>query len=78
MTSLYPYQLGLAANVIYWDTPWAVPKNHTFLPELLTTLSTNDRKKTAPVSTPASVALALVSHRRSAPSVGLSTRRRWR
>lgn len=35
MTGRYPLLLGTQANVIYWDTPWAVPKNHTFLPELL-------------------------------------------
>jgi len=35
MTGRYPLLLGTQSNVIYWDTPWAVPKNHTFLPELL-------------------------------------------
>ena len=35
MTGRYPALLGTQANVIFWDTPWAVPLNHTFLPELL-------------------------------------------
>ena len=35
MTGRYPALLGTQANVIFWDTPWAVPRNHTFLPELL-------------------------------------------
>ena len=35
MTGRYPALLGTQANVIFWDTPWAVPLNHTFLPQLL-------------------------------------------
>ena len=35
MTGRYPALLGTQANVIFWDTPWAVSLNHTFLPELL-------------------------------------------
>jgi arylsulfatase B len=35
MTGLYTHGLGTQSNVIYWDTPWAVPPHHRFLPELL-------------------------------------------
>lgn len=37
MTGLYTHRLGTQSNVIYWDTPWAVPEHHRFLPELLKT-----------------------------------------
>jgi hypothetical protein len=34
MTGMYNHRLGLQANVIFWDTPWAAPKV-PFLPEVL-------------------------------------------
>ena len=33
MTGRYTIRLGTHANVIYWDTPWGVPINETFLPQ---------------------------------------------
>eukprot|EP00656_Telonema_subtile_P051077 TRINITY_DN6788_c0_g1_i1.p1 TRINITY_DN6788_c0_g1~~TRINITY_DN6788_c0_g1_i1.p1 ORF type:complete len:540 (+),score=121.10 TRINITY_DN6788_c0_g1_i1:104-1723(+) len=35
MTGRYTVRLGTQSNVIYWDTPWGVPLNETFLPENL-------------------------------------------
>ena len=35
LTGRYPLRLGTQANVIYWDTPWGVPLENTFLPEYL-------------------------------------------
>jgi len=35
MTGRYAHRLGLQSNVVYWDTPWGVPLNETFLPEAL-------------------------------------------
>ena len=35
MTGRYPVRLGTHANVIFWDTPWAVSREHTFFPEAL-------------------------------------------
>ena len=31
----YTVRLGTQSNVIYWDTPWGVPINETFLPQNL-------------------------------------------
>jgi arylsulfatase A-like enzyme len=33
MTGRYTIRLGTQASVIYWDTPWAIPINETFLPQ---------------------------------------------
>ena len=33
MTGRYTVRLGTQSNVIYWDTPWGVPINETFLPQ---------------------------------------------
>merc|ERR1719351_610500 len=35
MTGRYTTRLGTHANVVYWDTPWAVPREEEFLPEIL-------------------------------------------
>merc|ERR1719473_321910 len=35
MTGRYTVRLGTQANVIYWDTPWGVPLNETFIPQNL-------------------------------------------
>jgi arylsulfatase B len=35
MTGRYTVRLGTQSNVIYWDTPWGVPINETFLPQNL-------------------------------------------
>lgn len=35
MTGRYAHRLGLQSNVVYWDTPWGVPLNETFLPQEL-------------------------------------------
>ena len=35
MTGRYTIRLGTHANVIYWDTPWGVPLNETFVAENL-------------------------------------------
>ena len=35
MTGRYPLRIGTQANVIYWDTPWSIPLNHTFMPQYL-------------------------------------------
>ena len=35
MTGKYNHRLGTQANVVYWDTPWSVPLEHTFLPQRL-------------------------------------------
>lgn len=35
MTGMYPFRLGLQANVVYWDTPWAPDLALTFLPAAL-------------------------------------------
>lgn len=35
MTGRYTIRLGTQSNVIYWDTPWGVPANETFLPQNL-------------------------------------------
>ena len=32
MTGRYTTRLGTHANVVFWDTPWAVPKEEEFLP----------------------------------------------
>ena len=34
MTGRYTTRLGTHANVVYWDTPWAVPKEEEFLPQV--------------------------------------------
>ena len=33
MTGRYTIRLGTQSNVIFWDTPWGVPLNETFLPQ---------------------------------------------
>jgi len=33
MTGRYTIRLGTQANVIFWDTPWGVPVNETFVPQ---------------------------------------------
>ena len=38
LTGRYNHRLGTQASVVYWDTPWAVPRNETFLPERLASL----------------------------------------
>eukprot|EP01065_Artemidia_motanka_P012589 TRINITY_DN1693_c6_g1_i1.p1 TRINITY_DN1693_c6_g1~~TRINITY_DN1693_c6_g1_i1.p1 ORF type:complete len:545 (+),score=138.71 TRINITY_DN1693_c6_g1_i1:100-1734(+) len=35
MTGRYTVRLGTQSNVIYWDTPWGIPLNETFLPQNL-------------------------------------------
>jgi len=35
MTGKSPMRLGTQSNVIYWDTPWAVPLENKFMPEYL-------------------------------------------
>ena len=35
MTGMYPFRLGLQANVVYWDTPWAPNATLAFLPAVL-------------------------------------------
>ena len=35
MTGRYPLRLGTQSNVIYWDTPWGIDLNETFLPQNL-------------------------------------------
>jgi len=35
MTGRYPLALGTQANVIYWDTPWAISLDNKFLPQYL-------------------------------------------
>ena len=35
MTGRYPLRIGTQANVIYWDTPWSIALNQTFLPQYL-------------------------------------------
>eukprot|EP00658_Telonema_sp_P-2_P006088 TRINITY_DN12316_c0_g1_i2.p1 TRINITY_DN12316_c0_g1~~TRINITY_DN12316_c0_g1_i2.p1 ORF type:complete len:562 (-),score=99.42 TRINITY_DN12316_c0_g1_i2:379-2064(-) len=35
MTGRYTVRLGTQSNVIYWNTPWGVPLNETFLPQNL-------------------------------------------
>ena len=35
MTGRYTTRLGTHANVIYWDTPWAIAKEEEFLPQVL-------------------------------------------
>ena len=35
MTGRYTIRLGTQSNVIWWDSPWGVPLNETFLPENL-------------------------------------------
>ena len=35
MTGRYPIRLGTQANVIYWDTPWAISKQELFISEHL-------------------------------------------
>ena len=35
MTGRYPIRLGTQANVIYWDTPWAISDQETFISENL-------------------------------------------
>ena len=35
MTGRYTTRLGTHANVVYWDTPWAVAKEEEFLPQVL-------------------------------------------
>ena len=31
MTGRYTIRLGTQSSVIYWDTPWAIPINETFI-----------------------------------------------
>merc|ERR1719163_282667 len=33
MTGRYTIRLGTQSNVIFWDTPWAIDRNETFLPQ---------------------------------------------
>lgn len=35
MTGRYTIRLGTQSNVIYWDTPWGVPLNETYIPQNL-------------------------------------------
>jgi len=35
MTGRYTTRLGTHANVIYWDTPWAIAKEEEFIPQVL-------------------------------------------
>ena len=35
MTGRYTVRLGTQSNVVYWDTPWGVSLNETFLPQNL-------------------------------------------
>ena len=35
MTGRYTIRLGTQSNVIYWDTPWGIALNETFLPQNL-------------------------------------------
>eukprot|EP00038_Savillea_parva_P008510 m.177434 g.177434 ORF g.177434 m.177434 type:complete len:563 (+) comp14347_c0_seq1:1-1689(+) len=35
MTGRYTIRLGTQTNVIFWDTPWGVPLNETYLPQNL-------------------------------------------
>eukprot|EP01062_Namystynia_karyoxenos_P009373 TRINITY_DN13324_c0_g2_i1.p2 TRINITY_DN13324_c0_g2~~TRINITY_DN13324_c0_g2_i1.p2 ORF type:complete len:559 (+),score=164.65 TRINITY_DN13324_c0_g2_i1:78-1754(+) len=35
MTGRYTVRLGTQSNVIYWDTPWGIALNETFLPQVL-------------------------------------------
>ena len=35
MTGRYTTRLGTHANVVFWDTPWAVPKEEEFLPQVI-------------------------------------------
>jgi arylsulfatase B len=35
MTGRYTIRLGTQSNVIWWDSPWGIPLNETFLPENL-------------------------------------------
>eukprot|EP00035_Acanthoeca_spectabilis_P016511 m.338095 g.338095 ORF g.338095 m.338095 type:complete len:554 (+) comp16533_c6_seq7:3379-5040(+) len=35
MTGRYTIRLGTQTNVIYWDTPWGVPLNETYIPQNL-------------------------------------------
>ena len=35
MTGRYATRLGLQANVVWFDTPWAVPREEEFLPQIL-------------------------------------------
>ena len=35
MTGRYTTRLGTHANVVYWDTPWAVPREEEFLPQVM-------------------------------------------
>lgn len=35
MTGRYTIRLGTQGSVIYWDTPWGISLNETFMPELL-------------------------------------------
>jgi hypothetical protein len=35
MTGRYSHRLGLQSSVVYWDTPWGVPLNETFIPQAL-------------------------------------------
>ena len=35
MTGRYTIRLGTQASVIYWDTPWGIPINETFLSQNL-------------------------------------------
>ena len=38
MTGRYNHRLGTQSNVVYWDTPWSVGRNETFLPQRLASL----------------------------------------
>jgi arylsulfatase A-like enzyme len=35
MTGRYTIRLGTQSNVIWWDSPWGIPLNETFLPQNL-------------------------------------------
>ena len=35
MTGRYTIRLGTQSNVIWWDSPWGIPLNETFMPENL-------------------------------------------
>ena len=35
LTGRYTIRLGTQSNVIWWDSPWGIPLNETFLPQNL-------------------------------------------
>ena len=35
MTGRYPVHICTQSNVVFWDTPWGVPLDQPFIPELL-------------------------------------------